>query len=64
MTLDALVILAGAMTVIVPFLGLPQRWHQALLFIIGVCTIFLGIIVRRRLSQKAPPRAGDVYEKI
>ncbi len=57
MTIDALIMLAGAFVVILPFLGFPNSWDSVLLFLAGVFIIALGIIVRRRGERlfKAPP---------
>ena len=52
MTVDALTILTGVIIAALPFLGLPNRWLRVLLFIFGACVVILGIVVRRRLSQK------------
>lgn len=52
MTVDALTILAGVIVAALPFLGFPHTWLRALLFITGMCVVVLGIVVRRRLSQK------------
>jgi len=48
MTLDTLIILAGAFVAALPFLGFPSSWDTALLFLAGVAIIGLGIAVRRR----------------
>ncbi len=52
MSLDALIMFAGAVIAIVPFLGFPVSWDHPMFFILGICVIVLGIVVRRRLSQK------------
>lgn len=48
MTLDTLIMLAGAFIALLPFLGFPSAWDTALLFCLGVFIIALGIAVRRR----------------
>jgi hypothetical protein len=48
MTTDALIILAGTVVAVLPFLGFPTSWDTALFFILGVCIIALGIAVRRK----------------
>jgi hypothetical protein len=48
MTLDALIMLAGVMVTLVPFLGFPLKWDNVILVVLGVLVITLGIIVRRR----------------
>lgn len=66
MTLDALIILAGAIVAVLPFLGFPSSWTHAMYFIAGLCVIALGIVVRRRLNKKKPmqsfPFDGDTSE--
>ena len=53
MTLDALIILTGVIVATLPFLGFPRTWLQVIFFIAGIVVVVLGIIVRRRLSQKS-----------
>ncbi len=48
MTLDTLIMFAGALIALVPFLGFPSSWDSVLFFILGVIVIALGITVRRR----------------
>jgi len=48
MTLDALIMLAGALVAVVPFLGFPPSWDTWIFFVLGVFILGLGIIVRRR----------------
>jgi hypothetical protein len=52
MTVDALTILAGCLVAVLPFLGFPRAWLQVIFFVLGVCVVILGIVVRRRLHQK------------
>ena len=51
MTLDALIILAGAFVTVLPFLGFPTSWDSVLLVLVGVCIVGLGIAVRRRMRS-------------
>ena len=51
MTLDALIMFAGAFVTVLPFLGFPNSWDNVLLFIVGVFTLVLGIVVRRRSAR-------------
>jgi hypothetical protein len=48
MTLDALIMLAGAFIIIEPQLGFPTAWDTYILFAAGVIIVGLGIAVRRR----------------
>ena len=58
MTLDALIMLAGTLVALLPFLGFPLRWDNVILVILGVFTIALGIIVRRRgFMPRAPHKS-------
>ena len=54
MTIDTLIILAGSLVVLLPFLGFPHSWDTFIFFALGVFIIGLGIAVRRR---KTPPEA-------
>lgn len=65
MTLDALIMLVGAIVAALPFLGFPHAALQWLQFIAGVCVLALGIVVRRRLSQKRQMRetTSDLPER-
>ena len=59
MTLDALIMLAGAFVAVVPLLGFPSSWDTVLMCIAGCIIIALGITVRRRGLR--PPRAREVH---
>lgn len=48
MTLDGIIMLAGVLVALVPFLGFPLQWDNILLVLLGIIVIALGIIVRRR----------------
>ena len=48
MSLDALIMLAGFLVAVIPFLGFPVSWHEWMFFILGIFVIALGIAVRRR----------------
>jgi hypothetical protein len=48
MTLDALIMFAGAFVALLPFLGFPTSWDTVILFILGVFIVALGIVTRRR----------------
>lgn len=63
MSLDALVIFAGAVVAILPFLGFPISWDHALFFILGVCVVALGIAVRRKLHQRKGAREEFIEEQ-
>lgn len=60
MTLDALIMLAGFLVALLPFLGFPIRWDNVLLVGLGVIIIMLGIIVRRRGFGERP-RSTSTY---
>jgi len=62
MTIDALIMFAGAFVTILPFLGFPIKWDSVLMVIAGVLIISLGIIVRRRGAARKPvPRAANTF---
>lgn len=48
MTLDTLIICAGAFVALLPFLGFPNSWDTVFLFLAGIFIVGLGITVRRR----------------
>lgn len=48
MTLDTIIMLAGALVALLPFLGFPESWDMVIFFLLGVLVIGLGIAVRRR----------------
>jgi uncharacterized membrane protein len=67
MTLDALIMLVGALVAILPFLGFPNSWDTIFFVILGVLVIALGIIVRRRpgthgLHQSTPSKTFVEHE--
>lgn len=51
MTLDALIMLAGAFVAVLPFLGFPNSWDTVFFFLAGIFIVALGIVVRRRGGQ-------------
>ena len=55
MTIDTLIMLAGAFVAVLPFLGFPNSWDTALFFLAGVFIISLGIVVRRRGGNLISP---------
>ncbi len=63
MTLDALIMFAGAFVALLPFLGIPNSWDRALYFLVGVFVFALGVLVRRRVPQK-PKKVSTYTESI
>jgi VIT1/CCC1 family predicted Fe2+/Mn2+ transporter len=61
MTIDTLIMFAGAFVALLPFLGFPSSWDRVLLLVIGIFIIALGIVVRRKGERlyRAPLRAGE-----
>ena len=51
MTLDAVIMLVGALVAIFPHLGFPNEWDSFFYFLFGVFIIGLGIAVRRRIPH-------------
>ncbi len=62
-TLDALIMLSGALIAVLPFLGFPLSWDNIFLVVLGVLVITLGIIVRRRGLNRttAVTKANGTY---
>ena len=54
MTLDTIIMLAGVLVALLPFLGFPSSWDTVLFFLLGVLVIGLGIAVRRARDSRAP----------
>ena len=50
MTIDALIMYAGAFLAVLPFLGFPNSWDTFFFLAAGVFVIALGIVVRRRIG--------------
>ena len=48
MTLDIVIMCVGALVALLPFLGFPIMWDNVILVVLGLITIVLGIVVRRR----------------
>lgn len=53
MTIDALIMFAGALVALMPFLGFPVRWDTVIFFVLGVCIVSLGIAVRRQRVRRS-----------
>lgn len=60
MTLDAAIMLTGALTAALPFLGFPHRIDSVLVFVLGAATVALGIALRRRANRLA---ARETFKK-
>lgn len=62
MTLDTLIMFAGALVAALPFLGFPNTWDTVIFFALGVFIIALGIVIRRRSGGERPRRGnGDTF---
>ncbi len=48
MTLDIVIMTVGALVALLPFLGFPIHWDNIILVVLGLLTVVLGIVVRRR----------------
>jgi hypothetical protein len=60
MTIDSLILLAGGLIAVLPFLGIPNRIDTILFTLLGVFVISLGIVIRRRKEKK--PKRRSVRE--
>lgn len=56
MTIDALIMLAGALVAALPFLGFPSDWDTVLFFLLGVAVFALGVVVRRTYAGRREKR--------
>ena len=62
MTLDTLIMLAGAFVAVLPFLGFPSSWDTVLFFLAGVFVVCLGIVLRRRNTENNSRQGnGDTF---
>lgn len=52
MSLDALIMLSGALVVFLSVAGFPPSWYKPMFFILGLFVIVLGIIVRRQRGER------------
>lgn len=57
MTLDTLIMLAGVLVALLPFLGFPSSWDTVFFFLLGILVIGLGIAVRRRARVSRVPHS-------
>ena len=66
MSLDALIMLFGALVAVMPFLGFTVDTQKWILFVFGIIIIGLGIAVRRRGGKQRTVRArkGEFVESI
>jgi cytochrome c biogenesis protein CcdA len=65
MSLDALIMLVGALVAIIPFLGFTVAMQMWIIFILGIIIIALGIAVRRRGQRlERAHRRGEFVESI
>ena len=64
MSLDAVIMLLGALVAVLPFLGFTVSMQMWIFFILGIIVIGLGIAVRRRgmRQQQARRRKGEFVE--
>jgi hypothetical protein len=67
MTVDALIMLCGALVALMPFLGFPANWDSIIFFILGIFVVALGIAVRRQQVRKQevrrPLRKPELYSE-
>lgn len=66
MSLDALIMLSGAIIAVMPFLGFTVAMQMWIFFVLGICVIALGIAVRRRGEKRRKPgkRKGEFVESV
>ncbi len=66
MSLDALIMLFGALVAVMPFLGFTVNMQMWIFFILGIIIIGLGIAVRRRGERQRiiSTRKGEFVESV
>ena len=52
MSLDALIMLSGALVVFLSVAGFPPSFYKPMFFILGIFVAALGIIVRRQRGER------------
>ncbi len=52
MTLDALIMLAGALVAFLSVAGFPPSFYKPMFFLLGVFVVALGIVARRQRGEK------------
>ena len=52
MTLDALIMLGGALVAFLSVAGFPPSLYKPMFFILGIFVVALGIIVRRQRGER------------
>lgn len=52
MTLDALIMLAGALVAFLSVAGFPPSIYKPLFFLLGIFVVALGIVVRRQRGER------------
>jgi low affinity Fe/Cu permease len=62
MTLDALIMLSGALVGILPFLGFPTRWNMFILLTLGIVIVCLGVVVRRAKDRRMQPMEAPLED--
>lgn len=48
MTLDALIMLSGALVAFLSVAGFPPSWYKPMFFVLGIFVVVLGVVVRRK----------------
>jgi hypothetical protein len=64
MSLDAVIMLVGALVAVIPFLGFPVSWDTMLFFALGIITIGLGIVVRRQRGEWETQMRKSMPQKV
>ena len=62
MTLDALIMFAGALVALMPFLGFPNSWDAFIFLFLGIFIVVLGIVLRRRAGKGTKVRTETFVE--
>lgn len=57
MSLDALIMLSGALVAFLSLAGFPPSWYKPMFFVLGIFVIVLGIVVRRRGFYSESPKS-------
>jgi len=58
MSIDAVIMLLGALVALVPFLGFPNSWDRAIFFVLGMLVVVIGVVLRRRAVARRARHAA------
>jgi hypothetical protein len=61
MSKEALVILLGAFTALLPFMGLPSSWRTVLMVLCGASLVLIGVLLRSETLSRGDSRGSSFF---